>query len=109
MRANTWRINREVRLGSSPVIRGICLFYRRCGRLCWLRMHRRDFLKSAGVVALGGLRVQPAGSVRTARTSVLEIAYHQTGDASAFPIILLHGFPDDAHAYDGVAPLLAQA
>jgi pimeloyl-ACP methyl ester carboxylesterase len=43
------------------------------------------------------------------RTSVLEIGYHESGDASGFPVILLHGFPDDAHAYDGVAPLLAKA
>ncbi len=47
--------------------------------------------------------------VKSIRTSVLEIGYHESGDASGFPVILLHGFPDDAHAYDGVAPLLAKA
>jgi pimeloyl-ACP methyl ester carboxylesterase len=54
--------------------------------------------------------VQPlpaALAVKTVRTSVLEIGYHDTGRADGFPIVLLHGFPDDAHAYDGVAPLLA--
>jgi pimeloyl-ACP methyl ester carboxylesterase len=40
---------------------------------------------------------------------VLEIGYHESGAADAFPVILLHGFPDDAHAYDGVLPLLAEA
>jgi pimeloyl-ACP methyl ester carboxylesterase len=45
----------------------------------------------------------------TARTPTLEIAYETYGPESGFPIILLHGFPDDAHAYDHVAPPLAQA
>lgn len=48
-------------------------------------------------------------AVRTARTSVLDIAYEETGDAGGFPVILLHGFPDDARAYDAVvAPLAKQ-
>ena len=50
-----------------------------------------------------------APAVKTARTKVLEIGYHESGPASGFPVFLLHGFPDDAHAYDGVAPLLAKA
>jgi pimeloyl-ACP methyl ester carboxylesterase len=40
---------------------------------------------------------------------VLEIGFVETGNPSGFPIVLLHGFPDDVHAYDGVAPPLAQA
>jgi pimeloyl-ACP methyl ester carboxylesterase len=51
----------------------------------------------------------PVTTVKTVRTNILEIGYHETGDAAGFPVILLHGFPDDAHAYDGVAPLLAKA
>jgi pimeloyl-ACP methyl ester carboxylesterase len=43
----------------------------------------------------------------TVRTSELEIAYDAYGPTSGTPIILLHGFPDDAHAYDTVAPPLA--
>lgn len=50
-----------------------------------------------------------APAVRTVRTNILEIAYHEVGDPGGFPVILLHGFPDDAHAYDGVAPILAKA
>jgi pimeloyl-ACP methyl ester carboxylesterase len=46
---------------------------------------------------------------RTARTPVLEIAYEQHGDSGGFPVIVLHGFPDDAHAWDGVAPPLVAA
>jgi pimeloyl-ACP methyl ester carboxylesterase len=71
-------------------------------------MHRRDFLKSTGAVALAGLRIQAPAAVRTVRTPILEVGYHEYGSAG-FPVILLHGFPDDAHAYDGVGPILANA
>ena len=47
--------------------------------------------------------------MKTVRTPVLEIAYEETGPADGPPVILLHGFPDDIHAYDGCAgPLAAQ-
>ncbi len=65
-------------------------------------------MKSASALAVAGWKIQPAG-VRSVRTPVLDIAYQEAGDPSGFPVILLHGFPDDAHAYDGVAPLLARA
>ena len=45
----------------------------------------------------------------TVRTPTLEIAYDAYGDEDGFPLILLHGFPDDAHAWDTVAPPLAAA
>src|SRR5215475_15537533 len=45
----------------------------------------------------------------TVRTPTLEIAYDATGPADGLRIILLHGFPDDAHAFDEVAPPLAAA
>ena len=45
----------------------------------------------------------------TVRTSSLEIAYEAHGDPQGFPIVLLHGFPDDARAWDQVAPALAAA
>ncbi len=45
----------------------------------------------------------------TVRTTTLEIAYQASGPAEGTPVILLHGFPDDPHAYDGVAPPLAAA
>ena len=51
----------------------------------------------------------PAPPIKTVRTNILEIGYHESGDPSGFPVIQLHGFPDDAHAYDGVSPLLAKA
>jgi pimeloyl-ACP methyl ester carboxylesterase len=45
----------------------------------------------------------------TVRTPTLDIGYHAYGVATGFPIVLLHGFPDDAHAWDTVAPPLAAA
>ena len=41
------------------------------------------------------------------RTATLEIAYRDSGPAEGPAVVLLHGFPDDAHAYDAVAPGLA--
>jgi pimeloyl-ACP methyl ester carboxylesterase len=45
----------------------------------------------------------------TVRTSTLDIGYEAYGDTAGFPIVLLHGFPDDARAWDTVAPPLAAA
>jgi len=45
--------------------------------------------------------------MKTVQTAVLEIGYVERG--SGFPIILLHGFPDDVHAFDEVTPALAEA
>ncbi|HXI27010.1 MAG TPA: alpha/beta hydrolase [Vicinamibacterales bacterium] len=78
-------------------------------------MDRRSFIHgAAGLVAMSSFdrlsaQAPIVPAVKTVRTKVLEIGYHDSGDASAFPVILLHGFPDDAHAYDGVAPPLATA
>src|SRR5262249_38726890 len=78
-------------------------------------MLRRTFLqRAAGALVMSSFdpleaQTPAAPPVKTVRTGVLEIGYHDSGDASAFPVILLHGFPDDAHAYDGVAPALVQA
>src|SRR6266566_8546671 len=78
-------------------------------------MDRRRFMqRAAGLVAAAsverlGAQMPAAPGVKTVRTNVLEIGYHESGDADGFPVILLHGFPDDAHAYDGVMPALANA
>ena len=47
--------------------------------------------------------------MKTVRTPSLEIAYEESGPARGRPVVLLHGFPDDVHAYDEVAPPLAAA
>jgi pimeloyl-ACP methyl ester carboxylesterase len=43
----------------------------------------------------------------TINAGPLTIAYESHGDPSGWPVLLLHGFPYDAHAYDQVAPILA--
>ena len=77
-------------------------------------MERREFLAAAVTAAAALPRAaaaQPASPppVKTVRTPILEIGYHESGPADGFPVLLFHGFPDDAHAYDGVAPVLAKA
>jgi len=42
-------------------------------------------------------------------TPVLHIGYEDSGPPAGFPIILLHGFPDDVRAFDGVVPPLVKA
>jgi pimeloyl-ACP methyl ester carboxylesterase len=44
---------------------------------------------------------------RTVRTPTLEIAYEESGPADGKPVLLMHGFPDDVRAWDGVAAPLA--
>ncbi len=45
----------------------------------------------------------------TVRTATLEIAYEESGLAEGPPVVLLHGFPDDPHAWDDIAPALASS
>jgi pimeloyl-ACP methyl ester carboxylesterase len=44
--------------------------------------------------------------VEIARTSVAEIAYFECGQSDGFPVLFLHGFPDDALTWDGVVAKL---
>jgi pimeloyl-ACP methyl ester carboxylesterase len=79
---------------------------------------RRDFLKlGVAVGALtGGLADDRRGvsaqsatppRVRAVQTPVLNIGFEESGDPQGFPIVLLHGFPDDVRAWDGVTTSLA--
>src|ERR687887_1800187 len=43
------------------------------------------------------------------RTSVLEIAYEESGPAHGTAVLLMHGFPYDPRTYDDVVPALADA
>ena len=45
----------------------------------------------------------------TAETDKLSIAYETHGPEDGPPVLLLHGWPDDVRAWDGVAPVLAAA
>jgi len=68
---------------------------------------RREFVKLSGMAAATGFG--QVSAERSVRTPVLDIGYLESGNPDGVPIILLHGFPDDVHAYDEVAPPLAQA
>jgi pimeloyl-ACP methyl ester carboxylesterase len=84
-----------------------------------MQRSRRDFLKlgvAAGTLAgdlanSRDLRAQgtAAPRARTIQTPVLNIGFEESGDPRGFPIILLHGFPDDVRAWDAVAlPLVGK-
>ena len=80
---------------------------------------RREFLTSAGCVGVAALAGSSSGvgsaqtrairAVRMIQTPVLDIGYEEHGDNAGFPIILLHGFPYDVRAWDGVVPPLVDA
>jgi pimeloyl-ACP methyl ester carboxylesterase len=40
---------------------------------------------------------------------VLTVAYQESGGPTGTPVLLLHGFPYDVHAYDAVTPVLVSA
>jgi len=69
-------------------------------------MTRRQLIQ-ASAAALAGVRFASAQTAKSVRTPVLDIAYEESGQG--FPVILLHGFPDDARAFDDVAPPLVKA
>jgi pimeloyl-ACP methyl ester carboxylesterase len=45
--------------------------------------------------------------IKRIRAGVLEVAYAESGRGDGVPVVLLHGFPYDIHAYDEVAAQLA--
>lgn len=47
--------------------------------------------------------------LRTVEAGVLSVAFHEAGPADGPPVLLMHGFPYDIHAYADVVPILAQA
>jgi pimeloyl-ACP methyl ester carboxylesterase len=51
----------------------------------------------------------PIAAIRRARTDTLEIGYEEHGRPDAPVTMLLHGFPDDARAWDDVVPPLVAA
>ena len=75
------------------------------------RLSRRSFLKTSGGAALAGAwrQIRPAAAAKSVETAVLSVGYEESGDPLGFPIILLHGFPDDVHAWDDVTPPLVKA
>ncbi|HET6144075.1 MAG TPA: alpha/beta hydrolase [Candidatus Acidoferrales bacterium] len=53
--------------------------------------------------------VLPNAPLKYIETQTLSIGYEESGPLSGFPVILLHGFPDDVRAYDEISPSLAKA
>src|SRR5258706_6458120 len=72
---------------------------------------RRTFIKVAGMAGMGRAlgQITASGQAKTIDTPVLTIGYQESGNPQGIPVILLHGFPDDVHAWDDVAPPLAKA
>ena len=76
---------------------------------------RRRLLQSAIVTGVAsGIRHAQAQSgatpvAKSIQTPILNIGYEESGNPQGFPVILLHGFPDDVRAWDNVAPPLANA
>jgi pimeloyl-ACP methyl ester carboxylesterase len=68
---------------------------------------RRTFLQAA--TASIATMAQAQSTTRSIQTPVLDIGYEEHGSAQGFPIVLLHGFPDDVRAFDLVVPPLAKA
>ena len=75
---------------------------------------RRTFCRAAAATfaasQLEGLGMAEAASfapLRTVKAGLLEISYAETGPANGPPVILLHGWPYDIHAFAEVAPILA--
>ena len=71
-----------------------------------MKMNRRCFLRTAAAT-LPAVSARAQSPARSVDTGVLTVGYEERG--SGFPVILLHGFPDDIHAYDDVAPPLVKA
>src|SRR4029079_679215 len=83
--------------------------------------HGRRTLLKAGLTLFAGHRTASAlgrpqsapppnagARLRTIDTPILHIGFEESGNPQGFPIILLHGFPDDVRAWDGVAPPLVK-
>jgi len=80
---------------------------------------RRKFLQISGMAgttlftgnswARADAQSQNNSAVKSVDTPELTIGYEVSGDSRGFPIILLHGFPDDIHAWDEVVPPLVKA
>lgn len=82
-------------------------------------LNRRAFIReslfsAAFVSTLAGMRRSwPEGGTNAVpqlvETPTLAIGYEENGNRSGFPVVLLHGFPDDVRAWDDVTPPLAKA
>lgn len=78
-------------------------------------LSRRNLLQAVGVLAALAPTTAFATSsaapwtLREVETDDLIISYAELGPAHGAPVLLLHGWPYDIHAYTQVAPILAAA
>lgn len=49
------------------------------------------------------------GALKHIHTTVLDVAYEESGAATGAPVFLMHGWPYDPRCYDAVVPLLVAA
>jgi pimeloyl-ACP methyl ester carboxylesterase len=68
---------------------------------------RRELLQSA--IALAAMNARAQSATKFIDTPTLTIGYEESGNPTGFPVILLHGFPDDVRTYDAVIPPLVKA
>ena len=68
-------------------------------------------LSAAAIAPTRGLSQQSGTSLslKRARTGTLEIGYEDSGPDTAFPVLLMHGFPYDPRCFDEVVPPLVAA
>lgn len=59
-------------------------------------------------VQLAAVAITPLDPLKHIDAGVLNVAYHEAGPAQGPPVLLMHGFPYDIHAYAEVAPRLAE-
>ncbi|GAA1560812.1 alpha/beta hydrolase [Kribbella lupini] len=67
---------------------------------------------TAGATTGAGLRAgvhTSLGPIKRVKAGVLETAYAELGPRHGQPVVLLHGWPYDAHSFVDVAPILAAA
>jgi len=77
-------------------------------------IRRRLLATAVAAVATASLpsraRAAPASvmpALRSVRTDLLDISYAEYGPPNGSPVVLLHGWPYDIHAFEEVAPRLA--
>jgi pimeloyl-ACP methyl ester carboxylesterase len=74
---------------------------------------RRDFIEGAAMTIaaaqLGSARAvaAPPAQLKQIRAGQLDVGYAEFGPPTGSPVLLLHGWPYDIHAFDEVAPILS--
>jgi pimeloyl-ACP methyl ester carboxylesterase len=84
-----------------------------------MQQNRRTLLKAGLALIAGGRSATPLARAQAAPqpadgarlriidTPILRIGFEESGNPQGFPVVLLHGFPDDVRAWDGLTGPLA--